>query len=180
MKDNTNLLSRNGESKFYMGWHKDKKVLEASSSGGTFTAIAEYVFAKGGVVFGVEMDDASHEITHVCINNIEELDRIRLSKYYQSNPGCSYREAQSLLNSGRLVLYTGTACQIAGLYTFLGKDYDNLITVDVLCHGVGSKKVIESYIASKERAFKKKVKRVFFRYKDKIVGWQSGGHKNET
>ena len=121
------------------------------------------------------MNQDARLVEHVCVCSEEELEPLKLSKYYQSNTKYTYRDVNSYLDEGVLVLYSGTACQIAGLYAYLGKTYENLITVDVLCHGVGSKKIVDAYVKSKEHYFKKKVKKIFFRHKDNITGWQNGG-----
>lgn len=135
-----------------MGWHKDKDVLLSSSSGGIFTAIADYIFDNGGVVFGVVRDPEINRVYHTYTECRDNLDPFRLSKYYQSEVGEIYKTIASFLKKGRLVLFTGSACQIVGLYSYLNnKRFENLITMDVLCHGVASKKVIDSYIESQEK-----------------------------
>ena len=168
--------TRIGESVFYMAWHKDKSVLMDSSSGGVFTALAHYVFRCGGVVFGAIKDPETREVYHCCARNDEELTALRPSKYYQSNLKDAYKQVKEFLEKDTYVLFTGTACQIAGLYAFLGKDdIEQLITADVLCHGVASKKIVDAYIISKEKQFKKKIKNILFRVKDMKTGWYSGG-----
>lgn len=168
--------------KFYMGRHKDKSVLNNSSSGGMFTALADYVLKKNGVVFGAVRNNDSGEVYHIYIQHESEIAPLRLSKYYQSNIGDSYLTAKQFLQEGRFVLFSGTACQIAGLYAVIGENLrEKLITVDVLCHGVASKIVVDEYIKSKEKKFKKKILSVDFRVKTEDVGWASGGgYKNET
>ena len=167
---------RNPESDFYMGWHKDKDVLLSSSSGGIFTAIADYIFDNGGVVFGVVRDPEINRVYHTYTECRDNLDPFRLSKYYQSEVGEIYKTIASFLKKGRLVLFTGSACQIAGLYSYLNnKRFENLITMDVLCHGVASKKVIDSYIESQEKRYHKKISNLFFRTKEEKNGWCRGG-----
>ena len=147
---------------FYMGWHKNIEVLRHSSSGGAFTAIADYVFDRDGIVFGAYFDDVKHSISHVAIEKKEDLDRVRLSKYFQGRIEGAYQKVKKCLDNKRLVLFTGTACQIAGLYAFLGCNIDtkpnDLITVDILCHGITSKKVVDAYIKCREKQYKKKVR----------------------
>lgn len=162
------------KSTFYMGWHKDIEVLKKSSSGGAFTVIADIVLGLNGVVFGASIDKSSREVKHIAIENRTELDKVRLSKYYQGSMNQCYIKAKELLKT-RWVLFSGTACQIAGLYAFLEKDYDNLITVDVLCHGVASHKVLDEYIASKEKKYKKKIIDFKFRLKPNDSDWINGG-----
>ena len=175
---NNHEIIRN-KSTFYMGWHKDLEVLRHSSSGGAFTAIADYVFDRNGIVFGAYFDDVSHTISHIAIERKEDLDKVRLSKYFQGRIVDAYSEAKQYLDNGRLVLFTGTACQISGLYSYLGCNIntkpENLITVDVLCHGVASKKVVDAYIKSKEKHYKKKVRTFRFRLKPDQSDWMQGG-----
>ena len=159
---------------FYMGWHKELEVLKKSSSGGAFTALADLVFRLGGVVFGASFDKKTRTVKHLCIENSNDLDRVRLSKYYQGSINDCYIKAKKILET-KWVLFSGTACQIAGLYTFLGKNYDNLITVDVLCHGMASHKVVDAYIDGKEKKYRKKIVDFKFRLKPDDSDWLNGG-----
>ncbi|MBQ8971728.1 MAG: Coenzyme F420 hydrogenase/dehydrogenase, beta subunit C-terminal domain [Clostridia bacterium] len=159
---------------FYMGWHKSLEVLRKSSSGGAFTALAEWILEKGGVVFGAAFDRESRRIRHTEIQTKNDLDTIRLSKYYQGYVGQCYEQCKQALKTGP-VLFSGTACQIAGLYTYLGKQYEQLYTVDVLCHGVASKKVVDAYIRSKEKRYSKKIVDYRFRVKPEDSDWFQGG-----
>lgn len=117
-----------------------------SSSGGAFSSFARNTISKGGVVFGAAFDDrlVCH---HIHVDAIEGLDALRGSKYVQSNIGLAYKEAKQFLKSGREVLFSGTPCQIAGLYAFLKRDYPNLLTLDLACHGVPSNAIFQSYIS---------------------------------
>lgn len=174
-----NDVERNNKSRFFMGWHKSESVLRRSSSGGAFTAIADIVLDQGGIVIGAYYDSKDSTVTHIAIEGKEDLDKLRLSKYYQSSVASTYKFAKEKLKD-RIVLFTGTACQIAGLYKFLGDNPNNLITVDVLCHGVASKKVIDSYISCKEKKYKKKISSIRFRLKPDDANWQGGGYYDET
>ena len=169
-----NSVPQKHSATFYMGWHKDREILLSSSSGGLFTAISRYVFERHGVVFGA-VKDGKGDIIHMAARSEEELAPLKLSKYYQSIIGDAYKIAKDYLVDGRMVLFTGTACQIAGLKNYLGKEYKNLITIDVLCHGVASKRVVEAFIKSKEKQFKKKVTDYNFRVKEAERGWYNGG-----
>ena len=162
---------------FYMAWHKDKDVLLHSSSGGVFTALATIVLRQGGVVFGATMDEDTREVYHAMVENEKELDKLRMSKYYQSDTRDVYQIVRAKLQEGHQVLFSGTACQVAALYRFLGDkvEWPKLITVDVLCHGVSSKKVVDAYISSKEKRYGKKIRSVRFRVKGNDGEWQSGG-----
>lgn len=118
-----------------------------SSSGGAFSMFARYILSQGGIVYGAAFEPFPH-LKHIGIEYIEDLDKLRGSKYVQSDVGESYKEAKSYLKKGRMVLFTGTPCQIAGLYTFLcGNRYENqLFTLDLVCHGVPNVKVFATYL----------------------------------
>lgn len=117
----------------------------ASSSGGVFLLLAEYIIKKGGVVFGARFND-QWEVVHDYTDNIEGLAAFRGSKYVQSEIGSSYKEAKRFLDEGRTVLFSGTPCQINALKRYLRKEYSNLYTVDVVCHGVPSPKIWNDYL----------------------------------
>lgn len=129
--------------------HKDDAVRYQSTSGGAFTAIAEKVIRRGGVVFGAAMTE-DLEVHHVFVEDIEGLAKFRNSKYVQSEIGDSFFEAKKYLNEGRYVCFSGTPCQINGLYKYLGKDYENLIVVDVVCKSVPSPLVFKKYVEYKK------------------------------
>lgn len=159
-------LKREPDSSAFRCWTKDSDIRKNSSSGGIFSEVANSIFKLNGVVFGAEFDN-KFNLSHVGIDNIDKLHRLRGSKYIQSNTSQSYKEALMYLKDDRYVLYSGTPCQIGGLKKFLGKNYEKLITVDILCHGVGSTKVFKDsliYLASKYKSEPIDVK---FRYKRK-------------
>lgn len=148
----------------YAAKNKDVDVRMKSTSGAIFTAIAEYVFSNNGVVFGCEMDEEKKVFTS-CAKNLEELVKHRGAKYVQSDGRESFKETKEHLENGRLVLYTGTPCQIAGLKRFLHKDYENLILCDLVCHSVPSQKALKKYIEYLEVKHKESVKKISFRDK---------------
>ena len=156
--------------KVYALIHKDEDVRSHSSSGGAFSAIAEYVLEQGGVVFGAAFDE-KFDVRHICVEKIEDLYKLRGSKYVQSRIGDTYRQAKEKLQQGRLVFFTGTACQTSGLVGYLGRDYDNLITQDLICHGVPSPLAWRKYIELYQRRAKSPVEHIFFR--DKKFGWHN-------
>lgn len=131
--------------KTYAAKNKDEDIRMLSSSGGFFTLLAEEVIKEGGVVFGAKFDDR-WEVKHDYTETIGGLHVFRSSKYVQSRIEDNYKKAESFLKSGRRVLFSGTPCQIAGLKRFLQKEYDNLLTVDFVCHGVPSPKVWRRYL----------------------------------
>ena len=119
---------------------------EKSSSGGAFSFFARKILSQGGVVFGAYMDE-NLQVRHTAIESLDELDRLRGSKYVQSKIGVTYAEAKKLLQSDRKVLFTGTPCQISGLYKYLGRRWeDRLITLDIVCHGVPNQKIFDTYL----------------------------------
>lgn len=156
--------------KVYALIHKDEDVRSHSSSGGAFSAIADFVLEQGGVVFGAAFDE-NFEVHHICVDKPEDLYKLRGSKYVQSRIGDAYRQAKEKLQQGRLVFFTGTACQTSGLLGFLGRDYENLITQDLICHGVPSPLAWRKYIQLNRRWAKSEVEHIFFR--DKIFGWHN-------
>lgn len=125
--------------------NKDENILMKSSSGGVFTLIAEMILDMEGVVFGAAFDDDLN-VCHTEVKSKAELYKIRGSKYLQSNIGDTYKKAKLYLEDNREVLFTGTPCQISGLKAFLGKEYDNLTTQDIICHGVPSPRVWQQYL----------------------------------
>ncbi|MBR0260478.1 MAG: Coenzyme F420 hydrogenase/dehydrogenase, beta subunit C-terminal domain [Selenomonadaceae bacterium] len=149
----------------FVATYQNDKILRHSSSGGMFTALSEIVFNNGGVVFGASYDKNWH-VCHTVAKNLDELENLRGSKYVQSQIGDVYRRVKETLKSTS-VLFSGVPCQCAGLKHFLGKDYDNLLTVEILCHGVPSPAIWESYIG--ELSYAHEVTRVNFR--SKREGW---------
>lgn len=140
-----------------------------SSSGGIFTLVAENILDKGGVVFGARFND-KFKLEHDFIKTKEELSKLRGSKYLQSKIGNSYNQAKKFLDSGRRVLFTGTPCQIAGFKSYLGKPYANLVTIDIICHGVPSPEVWRKYVEFREREAESSTQRITFRQKNE--GWR--------
>ena len=165
---------KTNKSKFYMGWHTNLEVLKDRSSGGAFTALSDIVFSQNGVVYGAYFDDKTKEVYHIPVTKKEDLHKIRKSKYYQGHINNIYKQVEEDLKN-KLVLFSGTSCQIAGLYSYLGKNYENLITVDILCHGIASKKVVDYYIKNKEKQYKKEIKSFQFRVKPNDSDWMNGG-----
>lgn len=136
--------SYTSSTKAYASAVTDEIVLLNSSSGGLFSAIATSIINDGGVVYGAAW--VNSEIHHIAVESVEELAKLRGSKYVQSSLDGSFVEIRDYLSSGRRVLFSGTPCQIVGLRAFLRKDYDNLFNVEVACHGAPSPKVLRKYI----------------------------------
>lgn len=139
------------------------ETVRASSSGGIFSELAEKVFDIGGVVFGAVFTEDFSSVQHTVANAPEELSKMRGSKYIQSNTLNTYSEAKKQLLAGKTVLFSGTPCQIAGLKSYLGKEYESLITLDFICHGVASTKAYCEYLSSLGK--KEELCGVTFRYK---------------
>ena len=129
----------------YAAKHKNEQVRLASSSGGIFTLLAERIIDENGVVFGARFN-SNWNVIHDYTETKKGLTAFRGSKYVQSYMGNCYQKVKFFLQQGRKVMFTGTPCQIAGLKNYLRKDYDNLLTVDVVCHGVPSPKVWQMYL----------------------------------
>lgn len=151
--------------------NKNEDVRMNSSSGGVFTSLAEYVLEKGGVVFGAAFSSDFRNVSHIAICDKDSLKLLRGSKYVQSEIGNSYAEAERYLKDDRMVLYTGTPCQIAGLKTYLRKEYEKLICLDIICHGVPSPKVWRKYIQEQEKEFGGFTSSVTFR--SKKTSWKT-------
>ena len=156
--------------KAYAAYTNNLDIRLKSSSGGLFTEIASYVINNGGIVFGATLNDKLL-VEHIAVETIEDLSKLRGSKYIQSIIGNTYKEAKMNLDNNRLVLFTGTPCQISGLYSYLKKDYDNLITQDIVCHGVPSPMVWKQYLKYIENKTGSTPINVSFR--DKRHGWES-------
>ena len=150
-------------------WNRNTTVRDESSSGGVFSALMRQTIEKEGVVIGAAFD-SNMTLRHQSAQDETESHMFRGSKYLQSIIGDAYRETQEYLQQGRNVLFSGTPCQIAGLYAFLGKDDDNLLTCDLVCHGVPSPKVFSAYKENLERQHKAKTQRITFR--SKVSGWK--------
>lgn len=167
----------------YAFMHGNEEVRNASSSGGLFTLLAETVINMGGVVFGARFDD-QWQVELAYAETLQDLALFRGSKYVQARVGDAYMAAETFLKQGRLVLFSGSPCQIMGLKLFLKKEYDNLLTVDFVCHGVPSPLVwsryLEADIARKGDAGKNsvlassKVSPVItgVNFRDKSTGWK--------
>ena len=165
---NPERIDDGGLTKAYAAINKDSDVRRISSSGGVFYALARWTIAQGGVVFGARFDE-QWRVVHDYAETLEGIIPFMGSKYVQSLIGDSYKLAKAFLDNGRLVLFTGTPCQLGGLRSFLGKEYDRLVQVDVICYGVPSPGVWRSYL--KERSQEKgDITRISFR--DKRDGWK--------
>ena len=149
---------------------KNDKERLLSSSGGIFYELANYILNKNGVIVGAGYDE-KFNVIHKIIGDRENLKELQGSKYVQSDTKDTYLETKQFLEKGIEVLYVGTPCQIAGLKSYLQKDYSNLYTCDFVCHGVPSPKVWQKYLSE----YNRKIKNCYFRNKDS--GWNCSSMK---
>lgn len=154
----------------YAAINPNEEIRRESSSGGIFTMLAESILDEGGVVFGARFNER-WEVVHDYTETKDGLAPFRGSKYVQSRVGETYRQAKAFLQQGRKVMYTGTPCQIAGLKRYLEKEYDQLLTVDVVCHGVPSPLVWRDYLCDITANNLSQIASINFR--DKSTGWKN-------
>uniref|UniRef100_UPI004056DF2E Coenzyme F420 hydrogenase/dehydrogenase, beta subunit C-terminal domain n=1 Tax=Alistipes sp. TaxID=1872444 RepID=UPI004056DF2E len=138
---------KGSEPKVWAAKHLDDEVRLKSSSGGLFSALAEEVIGRGGVVCGAAYN-SEFEVEHRLIERSEELPELRGSKYSQSRMGESFRQIKEVLSKGREVLFVGTPCQVAGLKRYLRGHDQGLLTVDIICHGAPAPQVLNDYLRS--------------------------------
>lgn len=153
--------------KVYAAKNRDLQERIQSSSGGMFLPLAREVLRQGGQVFGVEFSEDFRSARHACTSDADGVKRFSGSKYIQSDTGRTYSMTKMFLENGVPVLYSGTPCQIAGLRKFLRKDYENLYTVDLVCHGVPSPGIWRRYM---DETAPEGTASVNFR--DKVTGWK--------
>jgi coenzyme F420-reducing hydrogenase beta subunit len=170
----------NEDQKGYLLQLRDDNIREQSTSGGAFTAIATWVIAHGGVVFGAALNVDTFEVYHTYTDRLEGLEKFRISKYVQSQIYDSYVNVKNYLAEGRWVCFSGTPCQIEGLHHFLKKkQWDKLILVDVVCYGIPSPGLFRSYMQWKQQIIGGKFKTIFFREKLLSYNYTSFSAYNE-
>lgn len=150
--------------KSFAMYNTDTEELLQSSSGGIFSVLARYILEESGTVYGAAYD-SNLNVNHIKITSLEELNLLRGSKYVQSNINDTYKLAEQDLKLGKKVLFSGTPCQIAGLKNYLIKEYEELYTCDLVCHGVPSQKLFHKYLDGLSKKLKSKVVKYNFRYK---------------
>ena len=174
--ENHGLIRKNSIEFYYAAQLKEIDELNNVSSGGAFLAFVKLVINKGGVIYGAKQESVDY-IKHCRATDIAKAKEFCRSKYLQSDCSDIYTDVKNDLTEGYLVLFSGTGCQIAGLNLFLGKDYENLITCEVVCHGVPCGGVWKSYRSELERKKGKQIKNLVFR--DKSLGWSQNQYKIE-
>lgn len=155
----------------YGAWMKDEDILQQSSSGGIFTALARSVLNEGGIIFGVVWQTPDTAI-FTTAETEEELAAMRGSKYVQAIIGETYRQVKQELKKKRKVLFTGTPCQVYALKKYLKTIPENLLTVDIVCHGTPSRLILQKYIQEEETKQNKKAIKISMR--EKPEGWYQG------
>lgn len=167
IQDKNEFLKKEKKQFGYYGWSKDESLIYNSSSGGAFSSIVESWLDDEGVVFGATYTE---DLSYVCHQSFKKSNYapLRKSKYVFSDPEHSYAEVKECLNKGEKVLFTGTPCQIAGLKAFLCKDYENLLTMDFICHGTPSIDMLNEHVKYVSKG--KKVIAIDFR--SKKYGWR--------
>jgi len=168
------ILTKNETVKRYItprvfaAYNNDHDIRIDSTSGGIYSALADLMFDRGGYVGGAIYNE-DHSVSHIVTSDRNQLDKIRSSKYLQSFTDQLYPDILRLLTAGEKVLVCATPCQISGLYAFLNKDYENLITCDFICKGVNSPKVFKKYMEMLERQYNSKAVKI--KFKNKTFGW---------
>lgn len=161
----------------YAAYNADLSIRMKSSSGGVYSLIAENVLKCNGIIYGVAMTEDCYSAQFIRVTDKDALGQLRGSKYFQAKIGDTFIRIKNDLESGKIVLFTGTGCQVNGLKSFLGKEYKNLVCVDVICHGVPSPKLWKEYVAFQEKKYGK-LQSVNFRCKDE--GWKNFGMKENA
>lgn len=157
----------------YVGYANDLQLRILSSSGGIFSVIAENVLNQNGVVYGVKMSQSCEECSFIKVTALKELSALRGSKYLQSKSIGIFENIEKELKNNKQILFSGTPCQVNALKSFLQKEYDNLLCVDFVCHGVPSPLLWKKYLKYFET--KKNCKIVDVNFRDKSVNWLSFG-----
>lgn len=153
----------------YVGYNKNVEVKETSSSGGIFDAIARIILEENGVVIGAAFTE-NMKLKHIAIDNLDDLEKLKGSKYLQSNLENIFLYIKDQLKI-RKVLFVGTPCQVAGLHAYLKKEYANLVLIDLFCHGVPSPKMFNKYLKELEDSNNSKV--IKYNFRDKRTGWDA-------
>ena len=156
----------------YAAWSKDNNLLKRSSSGGIFGEFAKNLLESGGVVLGAAYTE-NLGLQHIAVTSPKELYKLLGSKYIQSNMGDCYHQVKKYLSENKKVLFTGTPCQISGLYAFLKNDPDNLFTAEILCHGVPSPEIFRCYLKYISKNFLKGEVVREYSFRNKSRGWKN-------
>ena len=166
------------ETKAYAGYSTDETVRLQSSSGGVFTEIAKVVLRRGGIVFGAAYNE-QFDVVHVCVENEEDIAKLRGAKYAQSDLRGIFLQIKQKLEAGHPVLFSGTPCQVGGLKAYLKKDYANLVTVDFICHSVPSPMAWRAYVKYRADQDNQGKLPSAINLRSKKTGWTNYQYSNE-
>lgn len=169
--NNRSNLEKEKILKVYAVSNKNSSKLLSCSSGGVFVSLYEYVIGQGGYVVGVKYNKEMKAVYDIT-NSLDECEKFKGAKYVEADSNDIKVRVKEILKDNKLVLFTGNPCQIAALKKYLNKDYDNLILVEIICHGVPTSKLFEEYVSYLEKKYGSKV--IDFKFRDKEVGWYSG------
>lgn len=161
----------------YAAYTVDEESRSASSSGGVFSVLADNVLTRGGAVFGAAYADG-FSVSHICVEHSDALARLRGAKYVQSDIGFCFREIKQKLDCGQPVLFSGTPCQVAGLTAFLGRDYDHLLLVDLVCHSVPSPNAWMGYVRYRAAKDNNGILPEMINLRSKHTGWSNYSYSN--
>lgn len=164
-----NMPSENKEFRTYAAYNRNNDIRQRSSSGGVFSVLAEQILKGEGCVYGASFSSDYQSVYHTRVDAMSELSKLYTSKYMQSRMGKIYKCVKEDLKNNKKVMFSGTPCQIGGLRTYLKKDYDNLVCIDFICHGVPSEKVWKIFTNKLIKKYKHKLDFVNFRSKED--GW---------
>lgn len=173
----TPLILPENEPEAYAAYTKDEAVRLRSSSGGIFTELARDVLESDGAVYGAAYNDR-FEVIHTCVESEKELGKLCGAKYAQSDLRGIFREVRNKLNKGQSVLFAGTPCQVGGLKAYLPKDYENLLTVDFVCHSVPSPMAWQAYVQYRSQQDNGGEPPVSVNLRSKITGWSRYQYAN--
>lgn len=174
---NSKFENKQGVQQFYIAANKRPHQYKDCATIGLCSIVAEYILSIRGYVFGVALDEKKWKAKHICIDNPSKLYLIKNSKYIQSDTGDSFKKVKDLLRKEKKVLFIGTPCQVSGLKAFLHKDYENLYTIDIICHGTYSYKILQKEILYWQEKFHGQITNFKFRSRRKY-GWNYGGIVN--
>ena len=152
----------------YGAINRNSVIRSRSSSGGIFYLLAKYIIERNGVVFGASFDE-NNDVRHIGVSETKDIEVLQRSKYVQSDLNDTFSQIKKILDEGTLVLFTGTPCQVEGLYNYLQKEYNNLYTQDIICHGVPSHLQWNEYKKYISNKYRSEIIKVVFRNKEK--GW---------
>lgn len=166
-----NIIEKNEPLQVVAAARKDENKIMKSASGGIFAVFAEYFLSIGGIVYGAALVKENNTLVpkHIGIDDLKDLPKLLGSKYVQSDIGNVYKEIRTLLNNKKQILFSGTPCQVAGLKAFLGKKYENLFAIDIICHGVPNAEFFKGYLEILEKKFNGEI--LEFKFRDKKDGW---------